>query len=210
MADVNPNSPEDIRRAAHEILGRPEFQRERQHWWQKVLYYFSHPIDALNTFLSWIFDRFTGNGASPIVAWIIAAIAIGIAVFILMRLTKSVSTDSAIKMRQIPIDKSQSYKDLLDKAALFESQQRWRDAIRVRYSALILQLADAGVIRQRQGKTTGEYQNELHQNVPFVAMSFSNATRIFESVWYGNVQPTADDLTEFVSHSRSVLVGVEK
>jgi hypothetical protein len=64
-------------------------------------------------------------------------------------------------------------------------------------------------VRTRPGRTTGEYIIELSENVPRASTSFTNASRLFERVWYGNADPATSDVQQFRSYSDEVRGAVK-
>lgn len=201
---LNTSDPSAVRQAAHDILSRPEYQTYHQSTWQRVLYYFSHPLDLLNLIINWIGELLLGSGSAGWIAWGVVIVAfIGLVIFI-VRFQRSTSGSGAVHIHYAPKTEGRSERDLIAEAEALEAAGKWRDAIRVRYTALIVSLADDGIVRSRAGKTTGEYAREVSINAPGIATDFGMATRVFEWVWYGDGTPDADEAAEFRTLTSSV------
>lgn len=66
-------------------------------------------------------------------------------------------------------------------------QQDYRLAIRLYYLAIIKELSLKHVIEWKKDKTNGHYMNEMRNKKHPQLQEFRNATRMFEYVWYSNM-----------------------
>jgi len=67
-----------------------------------------------------------------------------------------------------------------------ENAGQYTLALRLLYLALLRQLAAAGLIRWKKGKTNQDYERELRSSDH--AAAFRQLTAIFERIWYGEMQ----------------------
>lgn len=79
-------------------------------------------------------------------------------------------------------------------------------AVRSLYAALVTQLADAGRIEDRPGRTVRELERELPAALPALAADIRDAGRRFEAVWYGR-HPVSD---EDIAQLRGCLSNVQE
>jgi len=63
----------------------------------------------------------------------------------------------------------------------------YRLAIRLYYLAIIKELSLKGIIEWKKDKTNGHYMREMRKNKHEKLGEFKNVTRIFEYVWYSNM-----------------------
>jgi hypothetical protein len=103
-----------------------------------------------------------------------------------------------------------SAEDWRSDAALHEAAGRWRDALRCRYRALVAELAGNGLLDDLPGKTTGEERADISIAAPAASPSFSEATELFDDVWYGDAPTGPDDAARFRSLSDRVLAEAER
>lgn len=84
--------------------------------------------------------------------------------------------------------------------------QNYRLAIRLWYLRILKELADRNMIRYKQGTTNSEYVDQLYQTS--YHNEFSNLTRIFEYIWYGKFELTAETFTllqkDFLAFNRQL------
>jgi hypothetical protein len=81
------------------------------------------------------------------------------------------------------------YESDLDRM-LREALQRgeYRLAVRIYYLAIIKELSIKDWIRWKKDKTNREYLNEMIASKPELYKGFSDATYMFEKVWYGDLE----------------------
>ncbi|MBS1536797.1 MAG: hypothetical protein JST20_03505 [Bacteroidetes bacterium] len=74
--------------------------------------------------------------------------------------------------------------------ATAEARSDYRHAIRLHYLWLLKRLSDDEIIQLKINKTNRDYRNEIR--LPEIHLGFSQASIIFEYVWYGNVKIDKD------------------
>lgn len=190
--------PAAVREAARAVLADPEFGGGDRSIWQTILFYVTHPWELVDLAVSWLFERFASTvGASAIFAWGVAITVALVVTVLVVRFGRTAARDHGAALDGPVAGPGISVDDLLRQAERHEAAENWRFAIRARYSALVGVLAEAGVVRRRAGRTTGEYDREVATNAPEAASAFHDATSLFEWVWYGERQPGAADAHRF-------------
>jgi hypothetical protein len=194
---LNTSDPNAVRQAARQIVNQPQFASQRATKWDRFIFYATHPIDLFSLIFSWFTDAFLNVVGHVAVAAVLAAIIAAVVIVVVVRYGRSTTRNSAVQIHYVPTDPGKSVKELLSEADALERDGKWRDAIRIRYSGLILALSEQSIVHARSGRTTGEYVNEVTEAAPGAAAPFGQATRIFEWVWYGNGTATSDHAAEF-------------
>ena len=101
--------------------------------------------------------------------------------------------------------RGRSADDWRSEAAKHEAAGRWRDALRCRYRALVAELAGNGLLDDVPGKTTGEERADIARAVPEASPPFSEATALFDDVWYGDAPTGPSENERLRSLSDAVL-----
>jgi hypothetical protein len=83
--------------------------------------------------------------------------------------------------------------------------ERFRDAVRCEYRALVGDLARAGAIDEIPGRTSGEERAQLAALAPAASQNFDDAADIFDEAWFNDDEVTAADDIRFVSASGATL-----
>jgi hypothetical protein len=191
------SDPDAVHEATRDILSQPQYTAHELTWWRQAEHYLSHPQDAITDALSYFLGALIGGGAGSIIAWIFVVVLIAGAGWLIVKVTRTTTRDNVVPVGLAPNIRYRSAAEFLAEAEQAERDRRWRQAIRMRYSALLAELGNAGFVRLRAGRTTGEYLSEVRANLPAAAESFFDATRIFEKAWYGTGEPDEGDLTQF-------------
>jgi hypothetical protein len=191
------SDPDAVRAAARDILSQQAYTSHELTWWRQLLYYLAHPWAALTDGIDYVLGALVGGGAGAVVAWIFVVALIAGAVFLIVGVTRTTVHDNVIPVGLAPSTRFRSAAEFLAEAEQAERDGRWRQAIRMRYSALLAELGAAGLVRLRPGRTTGEYLMEVRGNLPAAAESFFDATMVFERAWYGTGQTDERDLSRF-------------
>jgi hypothetical protein len=119
--------------------------------------------------------------------------AIGLLLFLLLKLFLNVSTRSFISAKgnsplvvfteEEEIIQSKNIPELIQKAIV---QNNFRLAVRYQYLWSLKQLSEEKLIQWEQQKTNDDYLAELENNEIYDL--FSKITRIYDFVWYGNFE----------------------
>lgn len=190
-------TPEEVRRAARDILDNPEFVRPESTFWSDVARAILDPVGTISRFLDWLFAGTAGVPGGAWTAWVIVAIAAALLIFTVVRITQSMVRDDATTLQLAPDAGSVSWRELRQQAEDAERDGDWRRALRLRYASLVDQLDESGVLQRRPGRTTGEYARQVKANAPDASPSFGEATSIFNFVWYGDGQANEEVVSRF-------------
>jgi Domain of unknown function (DUF4129) len=173
--------PDQAREKAKQILSADEYQPP--------------PKGLLERIVEWILEHlgsFGGSlgGGSSVFAWVILAVLIGTAVFLLSRLRGTGGRrgrhDDGV---EIEVEVRRTVNEWGREAERLEAAGQWKEALRARYRELIGRLIDKEFVRDIPGRTTGEYRIEVSRNAPQVSAEFSDASELFDRAWYGD-RPT--------------------
>jgi hypothetical protein len=193
---------EEARRAIERILARPEFAEDQRTFLERAR-------DWVFDRLADLFDALAGSahgGVGSVVAWAIAIALAGVAIWLTVRLTRSISRS---RTPHGPGDDAplRPAEDWRADAEAAEAAGDWRLALRCRYRALVADLAARGLVEEVPGRTAGEYRRQVGHNVPTAAPEFSGATDLFEAAWYGGRDTGPDESARFRDLADRVLTG---
>ncbi|MBG24806.1 MULTISPECIES: DUF4129 domain-containing protein [Croceibacter] len=164
-------------------------------WWQKIKRW-------LNTkwiqFMNWLFGDYEGNAILLfLVNYLPYLILVGIVGFIVWlfiklnignRFLKSPDSGEVLMSEDEDIIKRQHIPSLIEDAL---NNKQYRLAIRYHYLFVLKQLTDAEQIDYEFDKTNTDYLNEItNKNLK---NGFTNITRIYDFIWYGNFSITQKD-----------------
>ena len=181
---------DEARRAAEEILSRPEFQEPPRSLYQQAL-------DKLGEWLGKAIDAIVGGGTGSLIAWALIVAAVGLLGYLVVRGVQR----GRVRREHGPIDGVEvgADADLRRPAAEWdadatrhEAAGNWREALRCRYRSLLSTLVRAGVLTDAPGRTSGEHRAVVRSVRPELDAPFSTATGLFERAWYG-AEPTGPD-----------------
>jgi hypothetical protein len=182
-------SPEEVRQQADDILDRREFQRPEP-----------NPVQRAEEWLRERFNDFLNElvvgDAGSVVGWAILAIAVGLLVFFVARLGRSVQRDPRTEAG-IEVERARTAGEWREDAEDHERRGAWKAALRSRFRALVADLVDLQRVDDLPGRTAGEYRAEVASEVPDAADAFAAATRLFEDAWYGNRATGPDENARF-------------
>jgi Domain of unknown function (DUF4129) len=85
-----------------------------------------------------------------------------------------------------------------------------RDALRCEYRALVGDLARRNLLDEIPGRTTGEERAQLRRTAPVVNDAFGAAADMFDVVWYGAADATAEMVERFDRLEQEVLAATAK
>lgn len=195
-----PEAPaDDIRRAADEIVSRPEFLPEPQTIWERIVGWFQ---DRLADVLSALFS----GGRTGLVAWIALVVVLAVVAFLVFKIVTTMRANpTAGPTFDVATERRRPAVDWEREAQAHAAAGRWRDALRCRYRALVARLAVVGAVDEVPGRTAGEYRLEVRRTRPDAAPSFTEATDIFERAWYGHADVDTSDDERFRALADRVL-----
>ncbi|HZD74826.1 MAG TPA: DUF4129 domain-containing protein [Actinomycetota bacterium] len=199
LADLPASSrdPGQIHRAVDEVLARREFRPAAQ------------PL--LDRIWSWIVTRIGEllAGLTATTAGSIIGLAIFASILLLLGLlaarflrTMSRSAEVAAAVAAVP---RRSAAEWRAEAEAHEAAGQWRQAVRCRYRALVVDLASRGVVEEVPGRTSGEYRGEVSRNLPTASEAFTGATEVFDRAWYGRRPTGQGDAARFRDLAGRVL-----
>lgn len=172
------HAPEEVRRAAEEILARPEFRRPEPSLFDRFQ-------DWLAEQLGRVFEAVAGGGRGSVVGIVLLVAALGAVAYFATRFATTVGVD--LRARPVePPTPVRTVGDWMAEAERAEKAGRWKDGVRYRYRALVAGLAERGVVDEIPGRTAGEYRSDVARSAPGAADDFAGATELFELVWYGD------------------------
>lgn len=159
--------------------------------------------------------RVTGNIRTEVigVTLVIAVLLIVLAVQVLRR---SRATEATLVESVVPIG-SKRDEDPLSRgsneweryAAQLAAAERYREAIRAWYHAVLVTCYSAGVLHFRKGKTNWEYVANLSPSLPW-RPAMIELTRRFEQEWYGSDTSSDDALDLCSSLANSILESLRR
>lgn len=209
---VPTRDPEDVRRTAEEILGRPEFAEPgRSPVWRAI---------------DWVLgqlDRLFGGGAERVGAdvgqggaggsrWLTVVVllaALAAVALLTVRARRGTWRRGRRPQKGAPPEvevedhrRPEAWDDL---ARRLEAEGRWQEGLRARFGALVGRLQDAGLVADLPGRTSGEYRADVAASLPEVATPFADAAELFERAWYGAAPTGAEEATRFAADAERVL-----
>jgi hypothetical protein len=181
--------PDQVHRAADEVLSRPEFREA------------ARPL--LSRIWSWVLERLAellaalvGSAAGSIVGLLLFLLILAAVTVVAVRFARGMTRDPEVAAA-IPPEPRRSAEEWRSRAEAHERAGEWRQALRCRYRALVADLAGRGLVEEVPGRTAGEYRGQVERNVPAAAEAFGGATELFERAWYGRAPTGAGEVTYF-------------
>jgi hypothetical protein len=171
------------------------------------------PKSIPDRILEWVGEQLTrlieglvGGGGGAVVAWGILLGALAAVVYLLVRYGRvSLPALPRDPEPDVMVELTRSAAEWRAEAEALEADQRWADALRCRYRALVADLVRRGTIPEQPGRTAGEYARDVAAQEPEVAPAFSAATELFEAVWYGGAVTGPAESERFQRLDRQVL-----
>lgn len=171
--------PEVVRRTVADVLSQADYQVTGGQSLVDLVAGFV--LEQLGRFLL----RFDGGGgpgsllAAVALVLIILALVIALGVF-LRKLRRGGALDTVVEG---PVGRPP--RAWAEEAERHERAGELRQALRCRYRETVARLAQAQLIDEIPGRTTGEYDRAVRAAVPTAAAAFGALTRRFEDTWYG-------------------------
>jgi hypothetical protein len=197
------------------ILHRKEFAEKAQDSaFRRLLQRF---LEWLQSFLPRMKPLPTNSGASSLIVLarlIIYGLIVALIVFVFWRFVlpllkrragrrKRESTEARIVLgERLAADESAA--SLLREADALARAGDWRGAIRKAYIALLCELGDRKIVRLAQHKTNRDYLRDVRERRALYG-EMELLTENFERHWYGFIEATANDWTNFRAHCQSAI-----
>jgi hypothetical protein len=197
---------DEARRAAEEILKRPEFREPPRSLYQRAL-------DKLGELLGKVIDAIVSGGAGSLLAWALIVIAVGLLAYLAFRGVQRGrrmrgAGDGEAPLVEFDVDLRRPPAAWDADAARHEADGHWREALRCRYRSLLATLVRAGVLTDAPGRTSGEHRTVVAATRPALDAPFSSATELFERAWYGDEPTGPGESAEFRAVADRVKAGV--
>jgi hypothetical protein len=177
--------PSEIRRVTERVLAQPKYDAAEPSLAARILMWILGRIARLLDLLS-VGDR------GSIVGVVILALAVGVTIFITVRLVRRVRKDpGAASVAGIG---GRSATDWWELARRAEAAHQWDEALRCSYRALLAELVAAGVTDEVAGRTARDYLRDISGAAPAVEEPLTWMTDAFEATWYDRRPVAASDL----------------
>ena len=198
--------PDTVRRMAEDILAGPEYRDPPRSLWDRI-------NEGISDFIGRLFELvgLGGGSVAPIVAWLVLFVLVGLVALLVYWAVQSGMWGEGRPTRDqgepviLATDAHRSARDWLSEAERHEAEGRWSEGLLCRYRSLVVELVGREVIPELVGRTAGEYATDVAQRHPAGSESFSAATELFESAWYGGATTGPEERDIFVGLAFHVL-----
>lgn len=159
----------------------------------------------------------SGGGGSAIV-WLLLAVAVAVLLAMVVRTiatrvrdrdvdddVESGDGEEIVLLDAALIDPDNSPADWRSRSQRHRADGELRDALRCEYRALVGDLARRSLLDEIPGRTTGEERAQLRRTTPVVTQPFGAAADMFDTVWYGSTDATAEMLERFDGLEHEIL-----
>lgn len=170
-------SEEEARRWAEEELSRPIYQESEPGPLQQVMDWIMDFLDSLSGTAG-----VAPPALAPLIAVLVVAAVVGLAFLLAgpVRARRRVSGSAAVFD-----DDEGTSADLADAADLAAARGDWREAVIMRFRALVRSLDERAIVTDRPGLTAYEATTEAAARLPDCVRSLEQSGRIFDDVVYG-------------------------
>ena len=159
-------------------------------------------------------DKGAGGGIGGIVTFIAALIVLLLIALALQVLRRGRGAE-VIAAADVPLESRDA--DPLSRgtteweryAAQLAAAERWREAIRAWYHAVLVTLYSGGILHFRKGKTNWEYIASLAPSLAWRG-EYVELTRRFEQEWYGARESSADAYDDCSERAARILGEIRK
>lgn len=190
-------SPAQVRQAADRIVHERQFRAAHPSWIARAD---SWIAARFNQLFHYIFT----HGQFTIGGIIVVAAILVIVVLLVARFARNVTRDAGIDVMQRRAVR-RSAAEWAAEAVLHEQAGEWREALRCRYRALVVELAERGAVEEIPGRTAREYVALVKRAAPQIATAFDEASGLFEKAWYGSRTASEADYARFNELAVAVL-----
>ncbi len=180
------HDPGRVRDMARDLLSRPPYREDAAGPVAQALRWLRRQL------AEGLWNALSAIGFGTAGAWVVVVIGLAVFAVVVWYWTRGLVVDrSAQTVPSAP--PSRTVDDWLREAHQHVGAERWREALRCRYGALIVALTDAGVIQDVPGRTVRELTAEVAREAPELTTVVEAVGRRFEAVWYGNERADEDD-----------------
>lgn len=200
-----PVDPDDARRAADDILSRPEYREPGQSIVDRALEWLFEQFGNL-------FERLGGSGPGSVIGWIVLAALVGGALWLLIRALR-VPLRSRAEDEPGVIYGTETHRDAsvwLAEADRLAAAGDHRGALRCRHQALVATAITLGRVDHVAGRTAAEYGDRLARALPGEAERIDAVTERFEAAWYGGAAVDRAGYDGFVADAAVIETGLER
>ncbi|MCU0268769.1 MAG: DUF4129 domain-containing protein [Acidimicrobiales bacterium] len=195
--------PDQVRRAADEILSRPEYRPPSRSLLER---FFDWLGDVLDEIFGQTFGTGGGGKGTPLL-WVVLVVLAVLAVVLVRRFAATRVPKQRGAEIEVDIEPRRSADEWRHEAERLEALGEWKQALRARYRVLVGELLERRVVDDVPGRTTGEYRHEVTAAAPAVAGAFTAASDLFEQAWYGDVPTGEAENRRFRELAEQVLAG---
>lgn len=163
-----------------------------------------------------------GSGGGSAIVWLLLAAAVAVLVALVIRTVATrvrdrevddvepADGDEIVPLDEALIDPDNSPADWRSRSQRHRAAGEHRDALRCEYRALVGDLARRNLLDEIPGRTTGEERAQLRRTTPVVTAAFGAAADMFDGVWYGAVDATAEMVQRFDALEQEVLAATAR
>jgi hypothetical protein len=192
-------SADEARRAAEEILSRPEFRQPEASLFERAQDWIGERIGDLLRSL-------TAGGTGTVVAWAVLGLLVALVVLLVVRVLRTTQREPT-RALDVEVERRRPAADWRAEAERREAAGDWKAALRCRYRALVADLVARDLLDDVPGRTAGEYRREVAAHAPGVAGEFAGASELFERAWYGDLPTGPDENHRFRELAERVEAG---
>lgn len=200
LRPLTPSSvePSEIRRVTEQTLAQPRFDVAGPSLPERLLLWI---LDRIASLLA----QLTAGGNGTTVGWVILVLAVGVTMFIAVRLLLRVRRDPGVAA--VPGIGGRTAEDWRERGRRAEVAQDWAEALRCSYRALLAELVAAGITDEVVGRTARDYLRDISEAAPEAAAPMTWMTDAFEATWYDRRPVGAADLDAMRRASEGVRRG---